>query len=286
MGIIAGAKQMNGAQPLSTWIGRRAVREDVVTVQLVDAYRATLAPRLFDPAKPDEAPPGLHWCLALATPAETDLGVDGSDARGSFLPPALLPRRMWAGGEVETIAPIRIGAAIRRTATITDIQEREGRSGRLCFVTVRHEIESDGVLALRERQDLVFREAGRRAPPLISARPRADLIWQIDVSPVLLFRFSALTFNGHRIHYDHPYSTQAEGYGGLVVHGPLQADLLLNQASVLLGAVPHRFSYRCIAPLIAGRPFDVLSARVAGHAASGAIADADGVVTIEANAES
>ncbi|MGQ0486341.1 MAG: FAS1-like dehydratase domain-containing protein [Hyphomicrobiales bacterium] len=285
MGAVADAKPMNEAQPLSAWIGRRAVREDVVTARLADAYRATLAPRLFVPASPDEAPPGLHWCLAVPTPADTDLGPDGSEARGSFLPPAPLPRRMWAGGEVEMIAPIRIGATIRRTTTIADIQERQGRSGRLCFVTVRHEIESDGVLAVRERQDLVFRETGRGATPVASARPNSDLIWQVDASPVLLFRFSALTFNGHRIHYDYPYATQTEGYGGLVVHGPLQADLLLNQAAVLLGAVPRRFSYRCTAPLIAGQPFEVLSARAAGHAATGAIADAGGVVTIEANAE-
>ena len=276
---------MTEMQPLSAWIGRRAVREDIAAARLADAYRATLAPNLFIPANQDEAPPGLHWCLAVATPPETDLGPDGSEARGSLLPPAPLPRRMWAGGEVETIAPIRIGAAIRRTTTIADIQERQGRSGRLCFVTVRHDIESDGVVAVRERHDLVFREAGRGATPAPSARPKADLVWQVDASPVLLFRFSALTFNGHRIHYDHPYATQTEGYRGLVVHGPLQADLLLNQASVVLGAVPRRFSYRCIAPLIAGRPFEVSNSRAAGDAAAGAIADADGVVTVESRAE-
>ena len=276
---------MTEPPPLSAWIGRRVARDDIVTARLVDAYRATLAPRLFVPAKPDEAPPGLHWGLAVPTPEETDLGPDGSEARGNFLPPAPLPRRMWAGGEVEMIAPIRIGAAIRRITTIADIQEREGSSGRLCFVTVRHDIESDGVLAVRERHDLVFREAGRGATPAPSAKPKADLIWQVDPSPVLLFRFSALTFNGHRIHFDYPYATQAEGYAGLVVHGPLQANLLLNQAAVLLGAVPRRFFYRCTAPLIAGQPFEVLSARAAGHAATGAITDAGGVVTSEANAE-
>ena len=275
---------MTEAQPLSAWIGRRVARDDIVTARLVKAYRATFAPRLFVPAEPDEAPPGLHWCLAVPTPEETDLGPDGSEAHGNFLPPVPLPSRMWAGGEVETIAPIRIGAASRRTTTIADIQEREGRSGRLCFVTVRHDIESNGVLAVRERHDLVFREAGRGAAPAPSARPKADLIWQVDPSPVLLFRFSALTFNGHRIHFDYPYATQTEGYAGLVVHGPLQANLLLNQAAVLLAAVPRWFSYRCTAPLIAGRPFEVLSTRVAGHAATGAIADAGGVVTCEANA--
>jgi 3-methylfumaryl-CoA hydratase len=192
---------------------------------------------------------------------------------------------MWAGGEVETLAPFRIGAAVRRTTMIEDIQEREGRSGRLCFVTVRHAIESGGNLAVRERHDLVFREAGSSAPPVPSSRPMADLVWQVDASPILLFRFSALTFNGHRIHYDHPYATQTEGYAGLVVHGPLQADLLLNQAAVLFGAVPRRFSYRCIAPLIAGRPFEVLSARAGEHGATGSIVNADGVVTIEGKAE-
>jgi 3-methylfumaryl-CoA hydratase len=276
---------MSETPPPAVWIGRRAQRDDIVSKRLAVAYRASLEPHLFIPADPDETPPGLHWCLAVAAPALGDLGADGSEARGGLLPAAPLPRRMWAGGEVETFAPVRIGAAIRRSSTIADVQERQGRSGRLCFVTVRHDIECGGVLAVRERQDLVFREAGSGAPAAPSARPRADLARKIDASPVLLFRFSALTFNGHRIHYDHPYATQTEGYGGLVVHGPLQADLLLNQAAVLLGAVPSRFSYRCIAPLIAGRPCEVLSALAGEHAASGAIVDANGIVTTEGKAE-
>jgi len=271
--------------PPEAWIGRRVQRDDIVTERFAVAYRASLEAHLFIPADPGEAPPGLHWCLAVAAPAADELGPDGSEACGGILPPAPLPRRMWAGGEVETIAPIRIGAVIRRISTIADVQERQGRGGRLCFITVRHDIECGGVVAVRERQDLVFREAGRGTPAAPSARPKADLAWKVEASPVLLFRFSALTFNGHRIHYDHPYATQTEGYGGLVVHGPLQADLLLNQAAVLLGAVPRRFSYRCTAPLIAGRPCEVLSARAGEHAASGAIVDADGIVTIEGRAE-
>ncbi len=276
---------MSEAMPSASWIGRRIERDDIVSERLAAAYRASLEPHLFIPADPGETPPGLHWCLAVAAPAADELGPDGSEARGGILPPAPLLRRMWAGGEVETMAPIRIGAAIRRISTIADVQERQGRGGRLFFVTARHDIECGGILAVRERHDLVFREAGSSPPPAPSARPEADLVWQIDASPVLLFRFSALTFNGHRIHYDHPYATQTEGYGGLVVHGPLQADLLLNQAAVLLGAVPRHFSYRCTAPLIAGRPCEVLSARAGDQAASGAIVDADGIVTIEGKAE-
>lgn len=271
--------------PPAAWIGRRVQRDDIVSERLAIAYRASLEPHLFIPADPGETPPGLHWCLAVAAPAAGDLGRDGSEARGGILPAAPLPLRMWAGGEVETLAPIRIGAAIRRNSTIADVRERQGRSGRLCFVTVRHDIECGGVLAVRERQDIVFREAGGGTPAAPSARPRTDLAWKVAASPVLLFRFSALTFNGHRIHYDHPYATRTEGYGGLVVHGPLQAGLLLNQAAVLLGAVPRRFSYRCTAPLIAGRSFEVLSARAGDGAASGAIADADGIVTAEGKAE-
>jgi 3-methylfumaryl-CoA hydratase len=216
-------------------------------------------------------------------PAAGDLGPDGSEARGGYFRRHHC-RAHVGGRRVETFAPVRIGAAIR--AARRSPMFRSGRPQRP--VVFRHGAarhECGGVLAVRERQDLVFREAGSGAPAAPSARPRADLARKIDASPVLLFRFSALTFNGHRIHYDHPYATQTEGYGGLVVHGPLQADLLLNQAAVLLGAVPRRFSYRCIAPLIAGRPFEVLSARAGDRAASGAIADADGIVTIESKAE-
>ena len=263
------------------WIGRGVTCEDVVTERLLAEYRATLAPFLFESA--DDCPPGLHWGLAPATPGMTELAPDGSEARGIFLPPIKLPRRMWAGGAIETVSPIRPGMVVRRHSMLSDIKMRAGRSGALCLVSVIHEIAAGDTLLLRERQDLVFRQAGpsASAAPAPAAEASADVHWQVMTSPQLLFRFSALTFNGHRIHYDLPYAMAVEGYAGLLVHGPLQAALLLNQAAMALGRVPRLFEYRCTAPLIAGQTISVRTSR-AGDATTGRIADRIGTVTCEA----
>ncbi len=268
------------------WIGRTVVREDVATPRIAAQYYATLFPHLFVPRDKGHGCPGVHWCLALSATPIADLGPDGTEAKGEFLPPVSLPRRMWAGGQIETLHPIAIGSHIRRTSRIADVKTREGKAGKLCFVSVSHDIESNGTLAVRERHDIVFRDANKggtvevqRQPP-----PQGDIVWQVEGSPVLLFRFSALTFNGHRIHYDLDHARNIEGYAGLLVHGPLQAALLLNQLSVLKGAVPRHFSYRCVAPLLAGTIFHVASSNAPAGGASGVIADADGIVTIEASA--
>jgi 3-methylfumaryl-CoA hydratase len=263
-----------------SWIGNAVTREDVVTQRLMDEYRSTLSPHLFKPRTEDECPPGLHWCLALPTHDIAKLGPDGAEAKGTFLPPVPLPRRMWAGGKVETLLPLRSNDKIEKTSIITDVKNREGRAGAMCFVSVTHEIKANGKLAIRERHDILFREASREAP---SAKPPAvmpagDMEWQVEATSLLLFRFSAITFNGHRIHYDLPYAQGVEGYGGLLVHGPMQAALTLNQLSVLQGSVPRNFEYRCVSPLIAGQTFNVLSTRQ-GVAV---IANEAGVLTIEA----
>jgi len=267
----------------SGWIGRKVIREDVATPRLAAEYRATISPYLFRPEDGDTCPPGFHWGLAPATPLAEETGPDGAERKGHFLPPIALPRRMWAGGAVETLGPIRVGEAIRRTSTISGIKFREGRAGKLCVLTVTHEIAGDGGLLVRERQDLVFRDA----PPKLSAdaapppQPQG-LSWTVDASPLLLFRFSAFTFNGHRIHYDAPCAVD-EGYPGLVVHGPLQAALMLNLAAVRLEKVPLRFDYRCGAPLFAGNSFTV-----AGQGSGGSlhvrIIRHDGVTTAEGQA--
>ena len=265
--------------PPENWIGRTTIRDDVVTPRLVAEFRATLAPHLFEPESGGECPPGLHWGVAPAIPAMGGLGEDGAEAKGIFLPPVALPRRMWAGGRVETIRPLTIGAAVRRVSTVVDVGMREGKSGPLCFISVTHEISCAGALAIRERHDIVFRGKSLAPAAPAVAMPRGDLVWRIDPTPVLLFRFSAFTFNGHRIHYDQDYATRTEGYGGVLVHGPLQAALLLNQLSVLAGAVPKTFDYRCLAPLVAGRTF-----RVVGTGPRSCIVDADGAVTAEGRA--
>lgn len=266
------------------WIGRSVTREDIVTPRLLAGYRATLPGVLFEVRDDDVCPPGLHFALAPAMPAIGDTGPDGAERRGAFLPPIPLARRMWAGGTIETHRPIRSGDSIRRVSTIAGITMRQGSAGPLCIVSVRHEISVRDEMAIVERQDLVFRDGAPKTVAMASARPAEGApAWTIDASPLLLFRFSALTFNGHRIHYDASYAAE-EGYPGLVVHGPLQAALMLNMAARCLGRVPRQFHYRCVAPLFAGPAFMV----VADHATPAPhvrVIRHDGVTTAEARTD-
>lgn len=270
---------------LRGWIGRTRDVEDHVTPRLVAEYRATLAPYLA-PVAEGEAPLALHWCLAPETPAADALGPDGHAAKGGFLPPVPLPRRMWAGGEVETLASLRIGDRVVRHETVADVAVKVGRTGTLCFVTVRHDYLTERGPAIRDRQDIVYREASRPGEPAPPPKPApAEEVpnWSVEANSVLLFRYSAMTFNGHRFHYDHPYATQVEGYPGLVVHGPMQASLLLNLAAARLGRVPARFRYRGVSPMIAGSRF-----AVAGLCEDGTFRGwtaAGGAVCMEAEAE-
>jgi 3-methylfumaryl-CoA hydratase len=265
-----------------SWIGKSVVHQDVVTQRLVDEFNATLTPNVFKPQNANEAPPGLHWCIALSIHAIAALGPDGAEAKGTFLPPVPLPRRMWAGGKIETFAPLRLNDKVSRTSTISEVKHRTGKAGAMCFVSVIHEIKANGALAIRERHDILFREAATQAvAPRTPETPLAgDLEWRVVASPQLLFRFSAITYNSHRIHYDLPYAQNTEGYAGLLVHGPMQAALTLNQLAVLGGRVPKNFDYRCVSPLIAGQTFKVVSTKQ-GIAK---IANAQGVITIEAEA--
>ncbi len=265
-----------------SWIGKSVIHKDVVTQRLMDEFRATLAPYVFKPPNAEEAPPGLHWCIALPIHDIATLGPDGAEAKDTFLPPVPLPRRMWAGGKIETFSPLRLNNRVSRTSTISEVKHRDGKAGAMCFVSVIHEIKANGALAIRERHDILFREASTRAS--VSKIPDTpfvgDLEWRIDASAQLLFRFSAITFNSHRIHYDLPYAQNTEGYAGLLVHGPMQAALTLNQLAALGGRVPKNFDYRCVSPLIAGQTFKVASTTQG----TAKIANAQGVITIEAGA--
>lgn len=244
------------SEVFSDWIGRSVTRNDIVTARLLAEYRATMMPWLFKPEDETNCPPGLHWGLAPATPGYDEVGPDGAESKGLFLPPISLPRRMWAGGCIETLQPIMEGQAIRRTSTISGIKFRQGSAGQLCVVSVIHEISCNDAVHIRERQDLVFREGSPKA--VIGSEAAATSGgWVVNPSPLMLFRFSAFTFNGHRIHYDEQYAAE-EGYPGLVVHGPLQAALMLNRISLALGQVPQRFDYRCMAPLFSGNAFEVV----------------------------
>jgi 3-methylfumaryl-CoA hydratase len=243
------------AVPFAEWIGRRSESEDVVSERLVEGFRATLGPHLA-PLGQDEAPLCIHWCLSPAIAAMAELGPDGHPAKNRYMPPVPQPRRMWAGGTIERLGNLMVGDRVRRVTTIATIERKQGRSGELWFVGVDHEYHGPRGLALRERQDIVYREASGQKPSPASPAPSRQTASSTTLDPTttLLFRYSALTFNGHRIHYDHPYATGVECYEGLVVHGPLQATLLYNMAASALGSAPARFSYRGVAPAIADRP--------------------------------
>ena len=275
---------------LRSWIGRTEEATDLITPRLAASFEASFAPHLA-PCPAGNAPLALHWCLAPPTVPMSALGPDGHPAKGGFLPPVPLPRRMWAGGRIETMAPLRTGDSVTRRSTIGDITQKSGRNGPLCFVTVGHEIVTERGLALRERHDIVYREAAAAGAPtgVEVAQPAsapsepddADLVWEVETGPVLLFRYSAMSFNGHRIHYDLPYVTGTEGYAGLVVHGPIQATLMLNIIATLAPGEPIALDYRGVSPLIAGAPFLVKARRLPDGAIRAWTQGADGRVRME-----
>jgi 3-methylfumaryl-CoA hydratase len=265
---------------LQKWIGRTEEHADQVTAAPVAALSATLD-RLDPPPQHGDALPALwHWLYFLPLHRQSELAPDGHAERGGFLPPVPLPRRMWAGGRFEFHRPLRVGESIQRTSRIMDVKYREGRSGPLVFVVVRHQIGG----ALTEEQDIVYR--GHSAQAQTQPAPQ-DAVWERTIHPddVLLFRYSALTFNGHRIHYDRRYATEVEGYPGLVVHGPLIATLLLDllrrsspQASIA------RFAFRAVSPLFDIAPFSVCG-RPDGNTVRLWAKNADGGLAMEASAE-
>ncbi|KQT85237.1 MaoC family dehydratase N-terminal domain-containing protein [Aurantimonas sp. Leaf443] len=278
---------------LRGWIGREEEARDAIDLRLARSLAATLGD---DPAAVAEGAPAplcVHWCLAPAIVPEAETGSDGHPARGGFLPPVPLPRRMWAGGEILFEAPLRVGDAVTRRSRIEDVTLKTGRSGPLCFVAVRHRYEVAGALAVEERHDIVYRAAepaGTRpsAPvpaPAVESRAAAHERL-VQPTSLTLFRYSALTFNGHRIHYDETYAKAEEAYPGLVVHGPLQATLLARLAADALGAPPRRFAYRGVRPFFLGGPLR-LTADPAGEGVGGLrlrSLGADGLTRMEAEA--
>lgn len=263
------------------WMPIATEQEDVLTPAVLHRLAA-----LFDhdgahwPA--GVLPPLAHWLFFLPDAAQSALGVDGHPAHGALLPPLDAPRRMWAGGRVTFHAALPIGAHATRRSIVTDIREKHGRSGTLTFVTVRHEIGTGNGPAIVEEQDLVFRQPGPGTPAPAPADPRRpDGSRSLVPDATTLFRFSALTFNAHRIHYDRDYAVEQEGYPDLVVHGPMQAMLLADH---LLRAHPGRslasFSFRGVRPLFVDRPLTL------NRLADGTLwtTDADGCTGMEAQA--
>ena len=245
---------------LSEWIGRTEVVEDLITSWPVAALQATFDLDEAAPGPGDPIPPMWHWLFFLSTTRRASLGIDGHAKRGGFLPPVDLPRRMFAGGRTEFLAPLRVGQTARRTGTVINVEEKEGRSGRLVFVTVRFEIATDTGVAVVEEQDLVYREAAAGSQhPVAGTDPIPETAWSqtITPDPAMLFRFSALTFNGHRIHYDHPYVTGIEGYPDLIVHGPMTALWLLGLSRANDDRPVARFSFRGRSPLFCDGPIQL-----------------------------
>ena len=243
---------------LKTWIGREETATDTIDTRLVASFLATLDRDPSGVRDGDAAPICIHWCLAPAILPNSATGPDGHPARGGFLPPVPLPRRMWAGGELRFKAPLKVGDGVTRRSTIEAVELKEGRTGTLCFVTVRHAIATEAGIAIEERQDIVYRAAEPARAPAPAQNVTAtnlgepDAWRRFDTSALALFRYSALTFNGHRIHYDRRYCIEEEGYLGLVVHGPLQATLLCHLAAETLGRTPSTFAYRGVKPLFDG----------------------------------
>jgi 3-methylfumaryl-CoA hydratase len=250
------------------WIGRSESVSDVIEPARSNALAVALDGE-GGRAAGDPLPLLHHWLYFWDVKPPAGLGPDGHPAKGGFLPPVPLPRRMWAGGRLTFLRPLPLGARATRRSTITAVSEKTGRSGSLVFVTVAHEIDAGEGVAIREEQDLVYREAAAAPVPPPAAAPAPDTPWRQDVDPdpVLLFRYSALTMNGHRIHYDRPYATGEEGYPGLVVHGPLQATLLIGLAERHLGAPIAGFDFRGQKPAFAGTPLHVCGAPAEGGAA-------------------
>jgi 3-methylfumaryl-CoA hydratase len=250
---------------LQDWIGRTETLTDTATATPYAALAATLD----WPSSGVRPPVGTalpylwHWLYFLPLYPQSELGLDGHAKRGGFLPPVELPRRMWAGSDFEFHEPLAVGDQLSKTSTIVDVKEKTGRTGNLIFVKVRHELRRNAStnVALTEHHNIVYR-AAPSIDDVVPAPVRApsDHDWQRQVVPddVLLFRYSALTFNGHRIHYDRQYVTQVEGYPGLIVHGPLIATLLMD---LLQQSIPKvkvaKFEFKAVRPTFDIHPFSV-----------------------------
>lgn len=273
---------------LRDWIGRSESRDDLLGATPVAALSATLDRDDPAPQAGTVLPPLWHWLYFTPLTRHSELGEDGHARRGGFLPPVPLPRRMWAGGRLDFLQPLRVGETVTRVSTIQDVSVKQGRSGALVFVCVRHEYRSPQGLALAEEHDIVYRDAPALDTPQPAPTPAPrdeQFSREIVPDPVLLFRYSALTFNGHRIHYDRSYVTGVEGYPGLVVHGPLIATLLLDLLRRQRpDATVRRFAFKAVRPTFDIHPFSVCG-KVEGQAATLWGRDHEGWLTMQATAE-
>lgn len=243
---------------LQQWVGRQQSAEDDITLFPARALAAALDNQTL-PENGDPLPLFWEWMYFLATPLASETGADGHPDKGGFLPPVPLPRRMWAAGEVEFCQSIIIGQRAKRVSTIDSVELKEGSTGTLVFINLRHEIYQQDVLCVRQVQNIVYREQPSERLALPAGKPApdaSDFSQTCQADPVLLYRYSALTFNGHRIHYDRDYAVNEELYPALVVHGPLLVTLLLElQRSHLANRQIKHFKFRAVRPTFDSQPF-------------------------------
>ena len=245
---------------LRKWIGKIDNVTDYVTPIVEQRYRATLNMDIGNPKDGDPVTSGLHWMLGWNLVKNDELGVDSHPALGEFLPPVPLPRRMWAGSEIKVLKPIRVGDKVVKQSTVADIQVKEGRTGLLCFVTAEYNFLVNDEVTINEKHNIVYRDISKSGGGSGYSKDipeKADLSEKIFMHPTILFRYSAIGFVGHRIHYDHPYTVNEENYPGLIVHGPLQATYLLRAAEKLMGKQVKSFTHKVMAPVFANSEYMV-----------------------------
>ena len=245
---------------LRKWIGKIDNVTDYVTPIVEQRYRATLNMDIGNPKVGEPVTSGLHWMLGWNLVKNDELGVDSHPALGEFLPPVPLPRRMWAGSEIKVLKPIRVGDKVVKQSTVADIQVKEGRTGLLCFVTAEYNFLVSDEVTINEKHNIVYRDISKSGGGSGYSKEipeRADLSEKIFMHPTILFRYSAIGFVGHRIHYDHPYTVNEENYPGLIVHGPLQATYLLRAAEKLMEKQVKSFTHKVMAPVFANSEYMV-----------------------------
>lgn len=275
---------------LRGWIGKTQEMADEIGAYQVRALAATFDSDEAAPQTGDVLPPAAHWLYFLETPRRSDLAADGHAKKGGFLPPVPLPRRMWAGGRIWFPGELRVGDKAVRKSTIKDVTYKEGKSGRLLFVLVEHRIQVAGKDVIVEEHDIVYRDMADPKAPQPKPQPAPEgAAWSRKVEPdaVMLFRYSALTFNGHLIHYDRDFCRSHEGYPDLIVHGPLIATLLmdLGRRSVA-GKRMTRFAYRAVRPTFTDGRAMTFQGKSTGEGTADLWAlDQDGFLVMQADAD-
>jgi 3-methylfumaryl-CoA hydratase len=281
------AQQMERRMDYQNWVGRTEVAEEAVTLRQA-AQMAALLDQPCDLIGGSPMPPLWHWMAFAPIASMSALGPDGHPARGGFLPPVPLERRMWAGGRLVFHAPLSVGNPMVRRSEIVKVVEKQGAAGPMVFVTVVHTISQNGTLCVTDEQDLVFVAIPPHFTPPAPQPVPTDPLWRQDqpIDPVRLFRFSAITFNGHRIHYDLEYAQKIEHYPGLVVHGPYQALLLMDAASRRKdGVAPARYSYRGVRPLFHTDRMELVGLASDSHTLTLCTANGDGLQCMQAKVE-